>query len=69
MLAGLVEPATRDSQGAAAKVRMFGQAQSAEVYAIRHFLMRSVVEFGWITCDDNCDEQLRLLEFANVRLL
>ena len=69
MLTGSVEPTSRDSRWAAAKARMFGQEQSAAVHAIRDFLMRSVVEFVWITCDDNCDEQLRLLEFANVRLL
>jgi thioredoxin reductase (NADPH) len=70
MLTGLVEPTPRDSQGAAAKMRMFGQAQSAEVYTIRDFLMRSVVEFEWIelTCDDDCHEQLGLPELAKARL-
>jgi hypothetical protein len=43
---------------------MFGQGQSTEAYAIRDFLVRSVVEFEWITCDDDCDEQLGLPEFA-----
>jgi hypothetical protein len=68
MLTGLVEPTPRDSQGAAAKAWMFGQAQSAEAYSIRDFLMRNIVEFEWITSDDDCHEQLGLPEFANVRL-
>jgi hypothetical protein len=68
MLTGLVEPTPRDSQGAAAKAWMFGQAQSAEAYAIRDFLMRNIVKFEWITCDDDCHEQLGLPEFANLRM-
>ncbi|HEV7252028.1 MAG TPA: FAD-dependent oxidoreductase [Mesorhizobium sp.] len=68
----LVKPANGEFSefGGAAKVRLFGQAHSAEAYAIRDFLMRSVVEFEWIelTCDDDCHEQLGLPELANVRL-
>jgi hypothetical protein len=30
--------------------------------------MRNIVEFEWITSDDDCHEQLGLPEFANVRL-
>jgi hypothetical protein len=68
MLTGLVEPTPRESQWAAAKAWMFGQAQSAEAYSIRDFLMRNTVEFEWMTCDDDCHEQLGLPEFANIRL-
>ena len=68
MLTGSVEPTSRDSQWAAAKAWIFGQGQSAEADAIRDFLMRSVVESEWITCDDDCHEQLGLPEFANLRM-
>jgi thioredoxin reductase (NADPH) len=70
MLTGSVGALPRGSEDSAPKVRLFGQAESAEAYAIRDFLMRSVVEFEWIelTCDDDCHEQLGLPEIANVRL-
>jgi thioredoxin reductase (NADPH) len=69
VLTGSIEALPRRFEGAA-KVRLFGQADSADAYAIRDFLMRSVVEFEWIelTCDDDCHEQLGLPELANIRL-
>ena len=56
--------------GAPTKVRLFGRTDNADAYAIRDFLMRSVVEFDWIelTCDDDCHKELGLPELANVRL-
>lgn len=64
------DSAFRTHDGAPAKVRLFGQTDSADAYAIRDFLMRSVVEFDWIelTCDDVCQRELGLAELANVRL-
>jgi thioredoxin reductase (NADPH) len=61
------EPSSASANG---KVRLFGKAGSAEAFAIRDFLMRSVVAFDWIelTCDGDCNEFLGLPQLANVRL-
>jgi thioredoxin reductase (NADPH) len=52
------------------KVRVFGQLNSPEAYAIRDFLSRSVVEFDWIelTCDADCDRELGLPSLETARL-
>ncbi|MGJ5676462.1 MAG: FAD-dependent oxidoreductase [Nostochopsis sp.] len=52
------------------KVRLYGQPNSAEAYAIRDFLNRSVVEFEWVelTCDQDCDRELGLPSLNNIRL-
>ena len=52
------------------KVRVLGQLNSPEAYAIRDFLNRSVVEFDWIelTCDEDCHLELGLSSLENVRL-
>lgn len=52
------------------KVRVVGQLNSPEAYAIRDFLSRSVVEFDWIelTCDADCDRELGLPSLENARL-
>ena len=52
------------------KVRVLGQLNSPEAYAIRDFLNRSVVEFDWIelTCDADCDRELGLSSLENARL-
>ena len=52
------------------KVRVFGQLNSPEAYAIRDFLNRSVVEFDWVelTCDEDCVRELGLSSLENVRL-
>jgi hypothetical protein len=67
MLTVSVERTSRASHGLPPRLG-FRQGQSAEAYEIRDFLMRSVVEFEWIACNDDCHEQLGLPEFANVRL-
>lgn len=55
---------------ASSKVRVFGQLNSPEAYAIRDFLSRSVVEFEWIelTCDEDCHRELGLPSLENARL-
>lgn len=52
------------------KVRLYGQADSAQAYEIRDFLNRTVVEFDWIalTCDADCKKELGLPSLSNVRL-
>ncbi len=57
-------------EGSSAKVRLLGQADSASAYAIRDFLVRSVVEYEWVqlTGDEDCLIHLGLPELANVRL-
>lgn len=52
------------------KVRLYGQTDSAAAYEIRDFLNRTVVEFDWIalTCDADCDRELKLPSLSNVRL-
>lgn len=52
------------------KVRVFGQLNSPEAYAIRDFLSRSVVEFDWIelTCDEDCHRELGMPSLENARL-
>ncbi|MFB2772859.1 FAD-dependent oxidoreductase [Pelatocladus sp. BLCC-F211] len=52
------------------KVRLYGQPNSAEAYAIRDFLNRSVVEFDWVelTCDQDCDRELGLPSLNDIRL-
>jgi thioredoxin reductase (NADPH) len=52
------------------KVRVFGQLNSPEAYAIRDFLSRSVVEYDWVelTCDADCDRELGLSSLENARL-
>lgn len=64
------DAARHRGEGAPAKVRLFGQTDSADAYLIRDFLTRSVVEFDWVelTGDDDCHEALGLPEIGNVRL-
>jgi thioredoxin reductase (NADPH) len=52
------------------KMRLYGQPNSPEAYALRDFLNRSVVEFDWVelTCDADCDNELGLPSLENVRL-
>ena len=52
------------------RVRLFGQPQSAEAYALRDYLQRSVVAFDWIELgsDTECQIHLGLPELRNVRL-
>ncbi|HRH44155.1 MAG TPA: FAD-dependent oxidoreductase [Pyrinomonadaceae bacterium] len=52
------------------KVRVFGQLNSPEAYAIRDFLSRSVVEFDWIelTCDADCERELGLPSLETAQL-
>lgn len=52
------------------KVRVFGQLNSPEAYAIRDFLSRSVVEFDWIelTCDEDCHRELGIPSLEKARL-
>ena len=51
-------------------MRLYGQPNSPEAYALRDFLNRSVVEFDWVelTCDADCDNELGLPSLENVRL-
>jgi hypothetical protein len=51
-------------------VRLFGNRDSAEAWAIRDFLKRSVVEFEWteLTGDEECRNALGLPSLKNVRL-
>lgn len=52
------------------RVRLFGQSNSAEAYALRDYLQRSVVAFDWIelSSDADCQAQLGFPELTNVRL-
>src|SRR5712691_8908076 len=52
------------------KMRLYGQVNSPEAYALRDFLNRSVVEFDWVelTCDADCHNELGLPSLENVRL-
>jgi thioredoxin reductase (NADPH) len=52
------------------RVRLFGPPQSAEAYALRDYLQRSVVAFDWIelSSDADCQTRLGLSELKNVRL-
>lgn len=52
------------------QVRLYGQPQSAEAYALRDYLQRSVVTFDWIeiTSDADCRQHLGLPDARNVRL-
>ena len=45
----------QQSAATSGRVRLFGQAQSAEAYQIRDLLTRSVVGFDWVelTCDED----------------
>ena len=58
------------SDGERRRVRLFGQPQSAEAYALRDYLQRSVVAFDWfeLASDNDCQLHLGLPEFKNVRL-
>jgi thioredoxin reductase (NADPH) len=51
-------------------VRLFGNRDSAEAWAIRDFLKRSVVEFEWtkLTVHEECRNALGLPSLKNVRL-
>jgi thioredoxin reductase (NADPH) len=51
-------------------MRLYGQVNSPEAYALRDFLNRSVVEFDWVelTCDADCHNELGLPSLENVRL-
>ena len=51
-------------------VRLFGNRDSAEAWAIRDFLKRSVVEFEWteLTGDEECRNALGLPSLKKVRL-
>jgi thioredoxin reductase (NADPH) len=53
------------------KLRLYGQTNSPEAYAIRDFLSRSVVEFDWVElpCDADCEEKFDpASSLENVRL-
>ena len=58
------------ADGERRRVRLFGQPQSAEAYALRDYLQRSVVAFDWveIASDSDCQLRLGLPEIRNVRL-
>src|SRR6266852_6400128 len=49
------------------KMRLYGQVNSPEAYALRDFLNRSVVEFDWVelTCDADCHNELGLPSLEN----
>lgn len=51
-------------------VRLFGEPQSAEAYALRDYLQRSVVAFDWVelASDVDCQAQLGISDSKNVRL-
>lgn len=51
-------------------VKLFGEPQSADAYAIRDYLQRSVVAFDWIEIgsDADCRQHLGLPAVRNVRL-
>lgn len=53
-----------------ARVRLYGNRDSAEAWEIRDFLKRSVVEFDWIelTGDEDCTRELGIGDLGNVRL-
>jgi thioredoxin reductase (NADPH) len=59
-----------DSRPYQKKVRLYGQPNSAQAYAIRDFLNRSVVEFDWVelTCDEDCYRELGLPSLNDIRL-
>ena len=52
------------------RVRLFGQPQSAEAYASRDYLQRSVVAFDWVelSSDEGCQTHLGLPELKNAHL-
>ncbi|MBX9661523.1 MAG: FAD-dependent oxidoreductase [Nitrospiraceae bacterium] len=52
------------------KVRLYGQPESPEAYALRDYLQRSVVAFDWVelASDAECQTQLGLPELRNIRL-
>ena len=58
------------ADGERRRVRLFGQPQSAEAYALRDYLQRSVVAFDWveIASDNDCQIRLGLLGLKDVRL-
>jgi thioredoxin reductase (NADPH) len=58
------------ADGERRRVRLFGQPQSAEAYALRDYLQRSVVAFDWVelASDSDCQLHLGLPELKNVRL-
>lgn len=70
MVVESIDDSRRLLDGSSGKVRLLGQADNAAAYAIRDFLMRSVVEYEWVelTSDEDCLAQLGLPELANVRL-
>jgi thioredoxin reductase (NADPH) len=52
------------------RVRLYGQPHSADAYALRDYLQRSVVAFDWIevTTDAECQALLGLGDLKNLRL-
>lgn len=52
------------------RVRLYGQPLSAEAYALRDYLQRSVVTFDWIevSSDADCAQRLGLPDASNVGL-
>ena len=58
------------ADGERRRVRLFGQPHSAEAYALRDYLQRSVVAFDWfeLASDNDCQLRLRLPKLKNVRL-
>jgi thioredoxin reductase (NADPH) len=58
------------ADGERRRVRLFGQPHSAEAYALRDYLQRSIAAFDWfgLASDNNCQLRLGLPELKNVRL-
>jgi thioredoxin reductase (NADPH) len=58
------------ADGERRRVRLFGQPHSAEAYALRDYLQRSVVAFDWfeLASDNDCQLRLGLPQLKNVRL-
>ncbi len=52
------------------RVHLFGQPQSAEAYALRDYLQRSVVAFDWVelSSDTDCQTHLGVSDLKNLRL-
>jgi hypothetical protein len=52
------------------RVRLFGVPQSADAYALRDYLQRSVVAFDWVELSSDTDQnaQLGFSDLKNVRL-
>lgn len=50
------------------KIKLYGQANSAQAYELRDFLNRSVVEFDWIeiTSDEDCHRELNVSSLQEI---